>query len=68
MLKTVILKKIQKIGCKYVIIGHSENRTQGETNIQINKKIHNAISENLNVIFCIGESLIEKKIKKLISF
>ena len=55
---------IKKIGCKYVIIGHSENRAQGETNIQINKKIHNAISDNLNIIFCIGETLIEKKNKK----
>ena len=55
---------IKKIGCKYVIIGHSENRAKRETNIQINKKIHNAISDNLNVIFCIGETLIEKKNKK----
>ena len=55
---------IKKTGCKYVIIGHSENRAQGETNIQINQKIHNAISDNLNVIFCIGENLIEKKNKK----
>ncbi len=55
---------IKKTGCKFVIIGHSENRAQGETNIQINQKIHNAISDNLNVIFCIGENLIEKKNKK----
>ena len=55
---------IKKIGCKYVIIGHSENRAQGETDIQINQKIHNAITDNLNVIFCIGENLIEKKNKK----
>jgi len=52
---------IKKIGAKYVIIGHSENRSNGETNNQINKKIHSAISNNLNVIFCIGENLFEKK-------
>ena len=55
---------IKKIGAKYVIIGHSENRSNGETNNQINKKIHSAISNNLNVIFCIGENLFEKKNKK----
>ena len=55
---------IKKLGAKYVIIGHSENRSNGETNTQINKKIHSAILNNLNVIFCIGENLIEKKNKK----
>ena len=55
---------IKKLGAKYVIIGHSENRSNGETNTQINKKIHSAIFNNLNVIFCIGENLFEKKNKK----
>jgi len=55
---------IKKLGAKYVIIGHSENRSIGETNTQINKKIHSAILNNLNVIFCIGENLFEKKNKK----
>ncbi len=55
---------IKKLGAKYVIIGHSENRSNGETNTQINKKICSAILNNLNVIFCIGENLFEKKNKK----
>ena len=55
---------IKKLGAKYVIIGHSENRSNGETNNLINKKIHNAIFNKLNVIFCIGENLFEKKNKK----
>ena len=55
---------IKKLGAKYVIIGHSENRSNGETNTQINKKIHSAILNKLNVIFCIGENLFEKKNKK----
>jgi len=55
---------IKKLGVKYVIIGHSENRSDGETNNQINQKIHSAVSNNLNVIFCIGENLFEKKNKK----
>ena len=55
---------IKKLGAKYVIIGHSENRSNGETNTQINKKIHSAILNNLNVIFCIGENLFEKRNNK----
>ena len=54
---------IKKLGAKYVIIGHSENRFDGETNNIINKKIHSAIANNLNVIFCIGENLYQKRNK-----
>ena len=52
---------LRKSGAKYVILGHSENRKSGETNSQIKKKIESALEEKLNVIFCIGESLQDKK-------
>ena len=55
---------IKRLGAKYIIIGHSENRSNGETNNLINKKIHSAILNNINVIFCIGENFSEKKNKK----
>ena len=55
---------IKNIGCKYVIIGHSENRIDGDTDSKINKKIKASIENNLNVIFCIGEKIKEKKLKK----
>ena len=48
---------IKKLGAKYVIIGHSENRSNGETNNLINKKICSEILNNLNLIFFIGENL-----------
>ncbi len=52
---------LKKIGVKYVIIGHSENRFTGETDEQINKKLKSSIKNNLNVIFCFGETLKQKK-------
>ena len=55
---------LKNIGCKYVILGHSERRAEGDTNKIINKKIHSAIANKLKVILCIGETLREKKIKK----
>jgi len=55
---------LKSIGAKYVIIGHSENRSSGDTNKIINLKIKSAIKKNLNVIFCIGETLKEKKSNK----
>jgi len=57
-------KMIKSIGCKYVIIGHSESREQGDTDIIINKKIKSSLKNKINIIFCFGETLNERK-KKL---
>ena len=57
-------KMLKNIGANYIIIGHSENRTEGETNKLINKKIKNALKYKIKVIFCIGETLTERKNKK----
>ncbi len=51
-------------GAKYVIIGHSENRARGDTNYLINLKIRAALNKNLKIIFCIGETLLEKRKNK----
>jgi len=56
-------KLIKSTGAKYIILGHSENRKTGETDVIINKKIQAALKENLKVIFCIGEKLSEKREK-----
>ena len=60
-------KLIKSTGAKYIIIGHSENRDQGDKDQDINKKIKSAIKENLKVIFCIGENLNEKRKNKTYS-
>ena len=57
-------KQIKNIGAKYVILGHSEKRNEGDKNEVINKKIKSAIKSKLKVILCIGESLIQKRKKK----
>ena len=54
-------KMLKDIGANYVIIGHSENREKGETNKIINQKIKSAIKAKLKIIFCIGETLKQKK-------
>tara|TARA_A100001234_G_scaffold187047_1_gene171519 strand:+ start:823 stop:1557 length:735 start_codon:yes stop_codon:yes gene_type:complete len=55
---------LKSVGAKYVIIGHSENRQKGENNRLINQKIRSALKSGLKVIFCIGETLQEKRKKK----
>ena len=57
-------KMLKKIGAKYVIIGHSENRAMGETDLLINKKIISSTSNGLKIIFCIGETLLQRKKKQ----
>ena len=54
---------LKSVGAKYVIIGHSENRNAGETNKLINLKIKSALKSGLKVIFCVGETLKEKRKK-----
>ena len=36
---------IKNLGADYVILGHSENREVGETDITINKKIKSALKK-----------------------
>jgi len=58
---------LKKCGAEFIILGHSENRSEGETNHLIKKKIQAALSEELNIIFCIGETLKEKNSGKTFS-
>ena len=49
-------------GCQYVIIGHSERRHGlNETDELLNKKAKTALNAGLEVIFCIGELLVERE-------
>eukprot|EP00703_Trepomonas_sp_PC1_P004095 JAP92511.1 Triosephosphate isomerase [Trepomonas sp. PC1] len=48
-------------GIKVVLVGHSERRRiMGETNEQSAKKAAKALGDNLQVVFCIGETLEER--------
>ena len=60
---------LKNIGCKYVIIGHSERRiAYFESNELIKKKIQSANKNRLNAVVCIGESLSTKKQNKTETF
>jgi triosephosphate isomerase len=50
------------VGCRYVIIGHSERRhVMGEPDEFINAKVHKALEVGLEPILCLGEKLDQRE-------
>ncbi|MGQ9615245.1 MAG: triose-phosphate isomerase [Spirochaetota bacterium] len=58
----VSAEMLLSVGCKFVIIGHSERRhVFHESNEEINKKVIFAIQSGLRPIMCVGELLEERE-------
>jgi len=56
---------LRDLGCKYVIIGHSERRQYfHETDEAVNKKIKAAFKSKLTPIVCVGENLEQREKNK----
>ena len=56
---------VKDVKARYVIIGHSERRSyQNEDVNELREKILIALNQKLKVIFCIGETLGEKRKKR----
>lgn len=53
--------ELARLGCRYVIVGHSERRQQvGETDAMTGRKLRAAIDAGLCPILCVGESFDER--------
>ncbi len=60
----VSAEMVASCSADYVIIGHSERRTEfNETNAVLAEKVNRALEHDLKVIFCCGESLPQRKEK-----
>ena len=54
---------LKKLGCTYVLVGHSERRSiHSESDELVNRKIKAALSNELTPILCIGEELAIREI------
>ena len=54
---------IKKVGASYTLVGHSDNRIEGDTDKILKDKVKFALKNNLKVVFCIGENKLAKKKK-----
>lgn len=58
----VSVNMLKAVGCEYIIIGHSERRAYFmEDGELLNRKVDFTLKNNLKVIFCIGERLLERE-------
>jgi triosephosphate isomerase len=50
------------LGCRYVLVGHSERRQAGgETSAQVVAKLARAVAAGLTPVLCVGETLAERQ-------
>jgi triosephosphate isomerase (TIM) len=60
----VAASMLAELGCKYVIVGHSERRHFGESDAQVAAKFAAAQKGGLTPILCVGETLQEREAGK----
>ncbi len=54
--------QLKDVGCRYVILGHSERRRQlGEKSAEVHRKLRAVLACGLTPILCVGESLEERE-------
>ncbi|MGH3411478.1 MAG: triose-phosphate isomerase [Marmoricola sp.] len=53
---------LAKLGCSYVVVGHSERRGyHAEDDVEVNAKAHQAVKAGMTPIVCVGEGLEVRK-------
>ena len=58
---------VRSVGAQYTLVGHSDNRGEGDTDVMLKDKVKFALKNNLKVVFCIGENKSQKRNNKTFS-
>ncbi len=58
---------LKNVGAQYTLIGHSDNRGEGDTDSMLKEKVKFALKSSLKVVFCIGENKSQKNNNKTLS-
>lgn len=53
----VAASMLVRLGCRYVLVGHSERRAAGETDVTVHAKTRRALAAGLVPVVCVGEGL-----------
>ncbi len=60
----VSAQTLQQVGCSYCIVGHSECRSNGESNTAVACKVIRVLKHTMQPIICVGENKQEYENKK----
>ena len=58
---------LKSVGAQCTLVGHSDNRSEGDNDAMLKDKVKYALKNNLKVVFCIGENKFEKKNNRTLS-
>ena len=58
---------LKAVGAQYTLVGHSDNRGEGDNDTMLKDKVNYALKNNLKVVFYIGENKSQKKNNKTFS-
>jgi triosephosphate isomerase len=51
----ISVKMLQSVGVRFVIVGHSERRSLGESDSIVSQKVLTALKNGMHVVLCVGE-------------
>jgi triosephosphate isomerase len=58
----IALPMLVELGCRYVLVGHSERRKElGESDAQVNAKVKAALAHPITPVLCVGETAEERR-------